>query len=29
MRLLIDAINKAETETERAPLADVATTQHM
>jgi len=29
MRLLIDAINKAATETERAPLADVATTQHM
>ncbi|MEI6338592.1 MAG: LOG family protein [Verrucomicrobiota bacterium] len=29
IRLLIDAINKAGTETERAPLADIATTQHM
>lgn len=29
IRLLINAINTAETETERAPLADVATRQHM
>ena len=29
IRLLIDAINNADTESERAPLADVATTQHM